>query len=111
MRTYGFGNVTAVLDAAHEITGYGTGDDTISAERAVDGASHVIGADGSMAMAISSDKSGTVTFKLLQTSSSNRYLLQRYALQEAGARTFVPVNLVVKDIHRLDVIVGIAGYL
>lgn len=111
MRAYAFGSVTAVLDAAHEITGYASGDDVITAERAEDGASHVMGADGSMAMAISSNKSGTVTFKLLQTSSSNRYLLMRYALQEAGARTFTPVSLAVKDVHRLDLIVGVAGYL
>jgi hypothetical protein len=111
MRVFQFGNVTAVLDAAHEVTGYAAGDDVIKAERSVDGASHVMGADGSMAMAISSDKSGTVTFKLLQTSSTNRYLLQRYALQEAGSRTFTPISLNVKDVHRLDVIIGIAGYL
>lgn len=111
MRAYGFGNVTAVLDAEHEITGYASGDDVITAERSVDGASHVVGADGSMAIGISADKSGTVTFKLLQTSSSNRYLLQRYAAQEAGARSFVPVNLNVKDVHRQDVIIGLAGYL
>jgi len=111
MRAYGFGNVTAIFDAAHEVTGYAAGDDAIKAERSVDGAGHVMGADGSMAMFISSDKSGTVTLKLLQTSSTNRYLLQRYALQEAGAKTFVPINLAVKDTHRLDVITGIAGYL
>lgn len=111
MRVYGFGNVTAVLDAVHEITGYGSGDDVISADRSVDAASHIVGADGSMAVSLSSDKSGTVTFKLLQTSSSNRYLLQRYAAQEVGAKSFVPLNLTVKDVHRQDVIVGIAGYL
>jgi len=111
MRVFSFGNITAVLDAIHEVTGYGSGDDTISAERATDGATHVMGADGSMAVAISTDKSGTVTFKLLQTSSSNRYLLQRYAAQEAGPGSFVPVNLNVKDVHRQDVIIGIAGYL
>lgn len=111
MRVYAFGSVTAVLDALHEITGYASGDDVISAERAEDGASHIMGADGSMAMSISSNKSGTVTFKLLQTSSTNKYLLQRYMLQEAGARTYTPIALVVKDVHRLDVIVGVAGYL
>jgi len=111
MRVYGFGNVTAVLDAEHEITGFGEGDDVITAERSSDGASHVIGADGGMAVSVSSDKSGTVTIKLLKISSSNKYLNQRYALQEAGAKTFRPLNLVVKDVHRLDVIVGVSGYI
>ena len=111
MRAYAFGNVTAMLDVAHEVTGYASGDDVISAERAEDAASHVIGADGSMAVAISSNKSGSVKFKLLQTSSTNRYLLQRYMLQEALASSFVPVELRVTDVHRLDVIIGIGGYL
>ena len=110
MRVYGFGNVTAVFDAEHEATGFGDGDDVISAERSVDGATHVVGADGSMVVNVSADKSGVVTFKLLRTSSTNKYLSQRYALQEAGARTFRPLNLVVKDVHRQDVITGVAGY-
>jgi len=111
MRAYGFGNIAAVLDLAHEVTGYGSGDDVITASRAENGASHVIGADGSMAVAISANKSGSVKFKLLQTSSTNRYLLQRYATQEASAASFVPVELRVTDVHRQDVIVGIGGYL
>lgn len=111
MRVYAFGNVAAVLDELHEVTGYGSGDDVISAERLADGASHIIGADGSMVMAISSDKSGIVKFKLLQTSSTNRYLLQRHALQENQAKTFVPLSLRITDVHRLDVIIGIGGYL
>jgi hypothetical protein len=111
MRVYGFGNIAAVLDLAHEVTGYGSGDDVITAARAENGASHIIGADGAMAVAISANKSGFVKFKLLQTSSTNRYLLQRYALQEASAASFVPVTLRVTDVHRKDVIVGIGGYL
>jgi hypothetical protein len=111
MRAYAFGNIAAILDAIHEITGYASGDDVITASRAENAASDIIGADGSMAVAISSNKSGSVKFKLLQTSSTNRYLNQRYALQEALATKFVPVELRVTDVHRLDVIVGVGGYL
>lgn len=111
MRVYSMGSVTSVLDSEHEITGYASGDDVISAERAEDGASDIVGADGAMVVAVSMNKSGSVNFKLLQTSSSNRYLLQRYYEQENGAKTFVPINLNVKDVNRQDVIIGISGYL
>lgn len=110
MRVYSFANNTAIFDASHEVTGYGSGDDVIEADRTGPAASHIVGANGDMAVSLSSDRSGYVKFKLLQTSSSNRYLWQRYVLQEAGSRLFVPLGLVVMDIHRLDVLTGIAGY-
>lgn len=111
MRVYSMGSVTAVINAEHEITGYASGDDVITAERAEDGVSDIIGADGSMAIAVSMNRSGSVKFKILQTSSSNRYLLQQYMQQENGAKTFVPINLNVKDVNRQDVIIGLGGYL
>ena len=110
MRVYSFRDVTAVIDAVHEITGYATGDDVITADRNVDSATSTIGAGGEMMLSVSADLSGKVTFKLLKTSSSNRYLLNRLRTLELGTKTFVPMNLSVKDVHRQDVIVGIAGY-
>jgi hypothetical protein len=110
MRVYSFRDVTAVIDAEHEVTGYASGDDVITADRNVDSASATIGAAGEMMLSVSADKSGKVTFKLLQTSSSNRYLLNRLRELEMGSQIFRPLNLVVKDVHRQDVIVGIAGY-
>ncbi len=110
MRVYSFRDVTAIIDAEHEVTGYATGDDVIMAERNVDSASSTVGADGSMMLSVSADKSGKVTFKLLKTSSSNRYLLNRLRELEIGSSSFRPLNMTVKDVHRQDVIVGIAGY-
>ena len=110
MRVYAFRDVTVVVDAEHEITGYASGDDVISGDRNVDSAQAIIGADGSMAISLSSDKSGKVVFKLLQTSSSNRYLLNRLRELEIGSATFRPLNLTVTDVHRQDVMVGIAGF-
>lgn len=111
MRVYSFRDVTAILNAEHEITGYASGDDVITAERNVDSAQSVMGADGSMMVSVSADRSGKVTFKLLQTSSSNRYLMNLLNTLEIGSKTFVPLALTVTDVHRRDVLMGIAGYI
>jgi hypothetical protein len=102
--------VTAIIDAEHEVTGYATGDDVITAERNVDSATSTIGAGGELMLSVSADKSGKTTFKLLKTSSSNRYLLNRLRELELGSSVFRPINMTVKDVHRQDVIVGVAGY-
>jgi hypothetical protein len=110
MRVFSFRDVTAIIDASHEVTGWAPGDDVITAERNVESATSSIGANGDMCVSVSADLSGKVKFKLLKTSSSNRYLLNRQRTMEIGTTTFIPVNLVVKDVHRQDVVVGIAGY-
>jgi hypothetical protein len=110
MRVFSFRDVTAIIDAEHEVTGYATGDDVITAERNVDSATATVGAGGEMMLSVSADKSGKVTFKLLKTSSSNRYLLNRLRTLELGSSVFRPLNIVVQDVHRQDVVVGIAGY-
>lgn len=111
MRVFSFRNVTAVIDAVHEITGWGKGDDVVTATRNADAGSLSIGADGSGVVSMSADRSGEVTLKLRQTSSSNRYLQNRLLQFEAGTTTFVPINLTVTDVHRLDVITGINGFI
>ena len=111
MRVYSFRNVTATIDAVHEITGWGKGDDVVSATRNADAGSLSIGADGASVVSMSADRSGEVTLKLRQTSSSNRYLLNRYQQFEAGPATYVPIGLTVTDVHRLDKVVGINGFI
>lgn len=110
MRVYSFRDVTAVVDAEHEVTGWAPGDDVITADRNVESATPTVGAGGEMMLSVSADRTGKVTFKLLKTSSSNRYLLNRLRELELGSKIFRPLNLVVKDVHRQDVIVGVAGY-
>ena len=102
MRAYSFQN-TVVLVNGVELTGWADGDDAISIKRRADSASDKIGADGSMMVSISADKSGEFTFKLQQTSSSNKYLSALIALQEGGAATFVPVNVLFQDTYRKDI--------
>ena len=111
MRVFNFRDNVVLLNEAIEITGWDEGDDVITIERAADAASHKIGAGGEMCMSISSDRSGSATFKLLQTSSANKKLLELLHLQEAGSQTFVPISMRIKDVRRQDQAAATVGYI
>lgn len=110
MKVYSFQNTVMLVNGV-EITGWSDGDDVIKINRRVDSASDKVGAGGSMMVSISSDKSGEFTFKLQQTSSSNKFLAGLVALQEGGAKTFVPVTCLFQDTYRQDLATGTVGYL
>lgn len=110
MKVYSFQNTVMLVNGV-EITGWSDGDDVIDIARLVDSASHKIGADGTMMVSISADKSGEFKFKLQQTSSSNKYLMGLCALQEGGANTFIPVNVLFQDTYRNDLATGTIGYI
>jgi hypothetical protein len=111
MRAYSFQNIVVLINGV-ELTGWADGDDVIDVKRRTDSASDKVGAGGSMMVSLSTDKSGEVTFKLQQTSSSNKYLQGLMALQESGlASQFTPVNVHVQDTFRQDLATGTVGYL
>lgn len=110
MKVYSFNNTVMLVNGV-EITGWDEGDDVIQIKRLSDSASHKIGAGGEMMVSLSADKSGAFTFKLQQTSSSNKYLNSLLALQEGGAKTFVPINTLFQDTYRNDLATGTVGYL
>ena len=110
MKVYSFQNTVMLVNGV-EITGWSDGDDVIQIKRRADSASDKVGAGGSMMVSLSSDKSGEFTFKLQQTSSSNKFLAGLCALQEGGAKTFVPVTCLFQDTYRQDLATGTVGYL
>lgn len=110
MKVYSFQNTVMLVNGV-EITGWAEGDDVIDIARRSDSASDKVGADGTMMVSISADKSGEFKFKLQQTSSSNKYLMGLCALQEGGAKTFVPVNVLFQDTYRNDMATGTVGYI
>lgn len=110
MRLYSFLN-TVVLINGVEITGHAEGDDVIEIGRRNDSASDQIGAGGNMMVSLSADKSGSVKFKLQQTSGSNSFLSKITALQDGGVETFVPVNIKFQDTYRQDSAEGTVGYI
>ena len=108
MKDYSFLNVVLLVNGV-EIDGYDEGDDVIQLARLGDSASHTIGADGEMSVSISADRSGTMTFRLMQTSTSNGYLSGLIAAQENGA--FVPIFAQFKDTKGGDLGSGTQGYI
>jgi Protein of unknown function (DUF3277) len=110
MKTYSFLN-TVVLVNGVEIQGWADGDDAISIKPNEDMASHKVGASGDMMVSISADRSGEFTFKLLQTSNSNSYLLSLSQNQQLGGSSFYPLAVKFQDVHRQDMADGTSGYL
>lgn len=110
MKIYSFLNMVVLINGV-ELTGWPEGDDVIKVSRLTDGASHQTGCAGEMMVSISADKSGEFTFKLQQTSSSNKYLQQLLARQEGGPSTFTPVDVLAQDTYRQDLATGSRGYI
>lgn len=108
MKDYSFLNTILLINGV-EISGFDEGDDVIQLERLGDSASHVIGTDGEMSVALSADRSGEVVFRLAQTSDSNQYLSGLTAAQENGA--FVPIFVQFKDTRGGDLGSGTQGYI
>lgn len=108
MKEYSFLDTLLLVNGV-EINGFDEGDDVISLDRLNDSAAHKIGTDGEMTVSISADRSGTCTFRLMQSSDSNTYLSGLITAQENGA--FVPIFLQFKDTRGLDIGSGTQGYI
>ena len=108
LQTYSFKNVTLQIDG-RTITDYHEGDDVIVAARRNDSASDVIGADGRMALAIHADLSGTIKFKIKQTSPDAFFLYGLVNSMQVG-RVANVAEATVKDARRTDVATGALGY-
>lgn len=108
MKEYSFLN-TLLLVNGIGISGFDEGDDVITVARLGDSAAHKIGSDGEMTLAISADRSGSFTFRLMQSSDSNKYLSGLINAQENGA--FVPLFAQFKDVKGKDLMSGTQGYI
>ena len=108
MKEYSFLNVGLVVNGT-DLTGYDEGDDVITLARLGDSAAHKIGTDGEMSVSLSADRSGTATFRLMQTSLSNAFMSDLIAKQENGA--FAPVSVQMKDVKGGDLGEGTSGYI
>jgi len=108
MQNYSFLN-TLVLINGVEVSGYDEGDDVIVLARRNNSANDKVGADGEMTVAISADRSGTVTFRLMQGVSTNAYLGGLITAQENGL--FVPTFIQFKDLTGGALGSGTQGYI
>lgn len=108
MQTYSFSDISLLVQGT-EMTGFDEGDDVIVLDRLNDSAAHTVGADGEMTVSLSTDRSGSVVFRLLSSSNSNAFLSGLIATQENGA--FVPVFVQMKDNRNTDLGSGTQGYI
>jgi hypothetical protein len=108
MKEYSFLDTIFLVNGV-EISGYDEGDDVISLDRLNDSASHKIGTDGEMTVGLSADRSGTIVFRLMQTSDSNSYMSGLITAQENGI--FVPIFAQFKDTRGNDLGSGTQGYI
>lgn len=108
MKQYSFLDTLLLINGV-EISGFDEGDDVINLARLNDSASHKIGIDGEMTVSISADRSGGVTFSLMQTSDSNGYLSGLVTGMENGA--FIPIFIQFKDTRGGDLGSGTQGYI
>jgi hypothetical protein len=108
MKEYSFLDTLLLINGV-EISGFDEGDDTISLDRINDSASHKVGTDGEMTVAISADRSGTATFRLSQSSDSNSYMSGLINAQENGV--FTPIFIQFKDTRGGDLGSGTQGYI
>jgi hypothetical protein len=108
MKEYSFLDVVLLVNGV-EISGFDEGDDVITLERTNDTAAHKVGTDGEMTVSISADRSGSITFRLMQTADSNIYLTGLISAAENGA--FVPIFVQFKDTRGGDLGSGTQGYI
>lgn len=78
-----------------ELENFGQGDDVVVFDRRNNSFTDVMGADGTMLVSKQTDKSGTVTFRFLQESDSNKLLNTLLNVSENAA--FVPIAVNFKN--------------
>lgn len=110
MRRYSFLDTIVIVNGV-ELTGWADGDDVIDIDRRQPSMSDKVGADGEMMVSVNADKSGSLKFKLQQTSPSNEFLTALVSLQEASGSTFIPVFVKFQDCYRNDMAIGSFGYI
>lgn len=108
MKNYSFLNTLLLVNGV-EISGYDEGDDIIALARRNNSANDKVGADGELTVAVSADRSGTITFRLMQSAASNTYLGGLITAQENGI--FVPTFVQFKNLNGGDLGSGTQGYI
>jgi len=100
MKQYSFNSVSLLINAV-PVTGFAQSNNIISAARSADQHTDVISARGGMSVATVPDKSGVVSFTLLQTSASNT-ILWGIAKRAQGStwsifENFIPMSAVISE--------------
>lgn len=115
MKQYSFNKVDLEINGT-TISGFTEGAGIISVSRAQAQHTKVMDAKGKMAVVSSADKSGVITFNLLQTSDDNEKL-RTWATTthanglEGGEETFVPLVAKLTDKMGKELATGVNGFI
>lgn len=109
MSVYSFLDVHAAINGpggtfALSSTEGGIAAEGISIEAVGDKSTLTVGADGGWMHSLSADKSGTITVRLLKTSTVNAQLAALYDLQTASAALHGRNTITIRDVVRGDTI-------
>ena len=113
MKQYSFYNVDLLIDGI-PVEGFSDSNVIITATRDAPQHGKVMDARGKMVAITSADKSGTITFDLLQVSDTNQWLQLR-AMQthdsgtSGGTETFLPVQVMMNDKMGGNIATGVNG--
>lgn len=93
---YSFANVSATIDR-REVVAPWDGDDAIVVAQGADAGTGLVGADGSSIFSITTDRSATITIRLMHTSPTHRLLHQKWEAQRARGAAFRSFPFAMKD--------------
>lgn len=115
MKQYSFYSTDLLIDGVM-VTGFSEGNSIISAAFNSPQQGHMIGARGEMAVFTSANKSGRMSFSLMQTSDWNEILNERALLNRntglSGNRAiFEPLQVMLNDKQGETIVTGINGYI
>ena len=93
---YSMINVSAVLDR-RDIKGLWDGDDAIVVSMNADVGTGLVGAAGESIFSVTTDQSAEISIKLMHTSPTHRFLLQKLKQQRARGGAFPGFSFAFKD--------------
>jgi hypothetical protein len=100
----------SVLINDYRVQDWSDGGDVIVATFAVDHGTLTVGAGGRGVFIQNPDESGTLVLQVKQHSRDNAYLDALRRAQRTSIKSFVPLELSIRDLLNEDVVTGANGY-
>lgn len=100
----------SVLINGYEIKDWGDGGDVIDYKYNNDAGALTVGSRGTGVFVANQNRSTTLTIKLLQHSPDNKFLNRLLAQQRDNLKTFVPLELAIRDLINEDRGSGVQGF-
>lgn len=115
MKQYSFYSVDLLIDGV-PVTGFSESNSIITCSRAAPQHVDSVGARGEMAVATIANKTGIISFTLMQTADWNAIMQARAMLDQntglsGNKATFVPIQAMVNDKMGGTVVTGVNGYI